>query len=262
MSARLSDFDISTLAPATTALFLDFDGTLAPIAEDPAAVVVAEATRVTLARLEAVLGGALAIISGRSIDDVDKLIASHRIAVAGIHGLMRRDAEGRLHQADFDRAALEDLTSQLQAATAGKAGLLLETKPGSVALHYRKRPDLKNFCAEAVAHAIAAHPNLTRLAGKMVIEVKAGARTKADAVEDFMAEPPFHGRVPVYAGDDVTDEDAFRAVRGMGGHTIRVGHGETEAEFCAGVIDEFLRWLARLSAVLAARPADIMQEAE
>jgi len=261
MSARLSDFDISCLAPATTALFLDFDGTLAPIADDPAEAVMAESTRAALARLQTALDGALAIISGRSIDDVDRLIASHRIAVAGIHGLMRRDAEGQVHEADFDRAALEDLTVALQAATAGMAGLLVETKPGSVALHYRKRPDLAQFCEEAVARAIAGHPDLTRLAGKMVIEVKAGARTKAHAVADFMAEPPFRGRVPVYAGDDVTDEDAFRAVKAMGGHTIRIGRGDTEAEYCADDTAGFLRWLARLSKAFSPRSAQIMREA-
>ncbi len=256
MSARLSDFDISRLARDKTALFLDFDGTLAHIADDPAAVVVDESTRDILARLGEALGGALAIITGRSIEDVDRLIASHRIAVAGVHGLMRRDALGRMHAADFDRAALDAITRDLQAASEGMAGLLLEKKPGSVALHYRKRPDLARFCDEAVARAIAHHPNLTRLAGKMVIEVKAGARTKAHAVEDFMAEPPFRGRIPLCAGDDVTDEDAFRAVKAMGGHAIRIGQGETEAGYCAGDIDEFLRWLTRLSRVLAARPGD------
>jgi len=261
MSARLSDFNISTLAAGTTALFLDFDGTLAPIADDPAAVAVAESTRVTLARLEAALGGALAIISGRSIEDVDRLIASHRIAVAGVHGLMRRDASGRMHETAFDGVALDSLTRDLQAATEGMPGLLLEKKPGSVALHYRKRPELAQFCDEAVARAIAGRPNLTRLAGKMVIEVKAGARTKADAVDDFMGEAPFRGRVPLYAGDDVTDEDAFRAVRAMGGHTIRIGYGDTEAEYCADDTAEFLRWLARLSEVLAARAGDGMREA-
>ncbi len=191
MNARLYDFDISALTPGTTALFLDFDGTLADIADHPAAVVVDESTRATLARLEEALGGALAIITGRSIEDVDRLIASRRIAVAGIHGLMRRDASGRMHVADFDHTALEGLTRDLQAATQGMAGLLLEKKAGSVALHYRKRPELAQFCDDAVARAIAAHPSLTRLAGKMVIEVKAGERTKAHAVAHSWPSRPF-----------------------------------------------------------------------
>ncbi len=260
MCEPLSNFDISTLLPDDVALLLDLDGTLAPIAEHPAAVVVADRTKQALAALDVALDGAVAIISGRSIDDVDRLVAPDRFAVAGIHGLMRRDIHGRLHETAFDEQVLQAVTIELQRLVAGSPGVWLEAKPGSVALHYRQRPDLEGFCREQVSRAVAGHEPAEVLAGKMVIEIKAAARTKGDAVVDFMAEAPFCGRCPIYAGDDVTDEDAFRAVAKLGGRSIRIGSKDSRADYWAAETDAFLHWLSELSIHLAATSAASMPE--
>ncbi len=247
MCERLSEFDITALAPQAIALLLDLDGTLAPIAEHPAAVVVAAPTRQTLAALDRALDGALAIVSGRSIEDVDRLLAPNRFAVAGIHGLVRRDIQGRLHESVFNRHALQVITDELQRLVAGSPGVWLERKQGSVALHYRERPDLEGFCREQISQAVAGHEPAEVLAGKMVIEVKTASRTKGDAVRDFMAEPPFRGRCPVYAGDDVTDQDAFRAVAGLKGKSISISSKDTRADYWVAETGTFLHWLTQLS---------------
>ncbi len=253
MSEPLSAFDTTALSPETLAVLLDFDGTLVAIADQPGGVVLKEHTVETLARLESVLGGAVAIISGRPIEEIDRIFAPRRLAVAGIHGLERRDAGGRRHDAAYDRAALDAMAETLEAATGDEPGLLLERKPGSVALHYRHRPELAEFCRDRATEAADAHPGARVLAGKMVVEVKLGGRTKADAVEAFMAEAPFAGRRPLYAGDDVTDEDAFRAVAGLGGISIKIGCDETGARYRVAETGAFLDWLDTLSEDLAAR---------
>jgi trehalose 6-phosphate phosphatase len=255
MSEPLSAFDTAGLAPESLAVLLDFDGTLVGIADRPDAVVLKAHTVETLSRLEEVLDGAVAIVSGRSIADIDRMLGPHRFAVAGIHGLERRGRDGRTHTEAYDRAALDRIAEELGAIADAEPGLGLERKAGSVALHYRQRPELDSRCREAAAAAVERQPGARILTGKMVVEVKLGARTKADAVSDFMAEPPFAGRTPLYAGDDVTDEDAFRAVAALDGVSIRIGSGETAAGYWAEDTEAFLDWLDRLSARLAERQA-------
>ncbi len=255
MSEPLSAFDTGRLAPDTLAVLLDFDGTLVSIVDDPDGVVLTEHTARTLARLEGVLGGAVAIVSGRSIAEIDRAFAPRRFPVAGIHGLERRDSRGRRHEDPYDAAVLDEIARRLGEAIACKAGLKLERKAGSVALHYRRRPELESFCRALAAEAIARHPEARRITGKMVVELKLGDRTKADAVSDFMAEPPFAGRRPLYAGDDVTDEDAFRAVAALDGISIKIGCGRTAALYRVADTESFLGWLDTLSETLAARQA-------
>ncbi len=251
MSEPLSGLDTSALSPGTLAVLLDFDGTLVSIADRPGGVILKQHTAESLTRLEAKLGGAVAIVSGRPIDEIDRIFAPRRFAVAGIHGLERRDSDGRRHEAPYDRGSLDRIARALEAAVGEEPGLLLERKPGSVALHYRRRPELAERCREAAACAAEGHEDAQVLAGKMVVEVKLGRRTKADAVRDFMAEAPFAGRRPLYAGDDVTDEDAFRAVAGLGGISIKIGCEDTAARYCVAGTAEFLDWLDTLSETLA-----------
>ena len=252
MSEPLSAFDTSALAPETLAVLLDFDGTLVGIADRPDAVVLKEHTVDTLRRLEAVLDGAVAIVSGRSIAEIDRIFAPHRFAVAGIHGLERRGSDGTMHSEAYDQAALDGIADALGALAEAEPGVALERKAGSVALHYRQRPELEARCREA-AVAAAERAGARLLTGKMVVEVKLGGRTKAEAVSDFMAEPPFAGRMPLYAGDDVTDEDAFRAVAALDGVSIKIGSDTTAALYRADDTEAFLDWLDRLSAALADR---------
>lgn len=262
MSERLSRFDVNLLRPDTVAVLLDFDGTLVQIADRPSAVVVLPRTKDTLAALHDSLDGAFAIISGRSVADIDRFLAPNRFAVAGVHGLERRDSDGTFHLGDFDPTALATVSRELREAIAGQPELLLEPKPGSVALHFRQRPELVQFCHDAAQEVCARHEDARLLAGKMVVEIKLGGRTKADAVRAFMAESPFRGRSPIYAGDDVTDEDGFLAARELGGTSIKIGRGHSIADYRVQDIDGFLDWLDALAGRLAGTKRAATRRAE
>ena len=241
----LSDLDISALPLEKVAFFLDFDGTLADFADDPAAVILPAAEKKSLETISRATGSAVAIVSGRSISDLERFLAPLHFPLAGVHGLERRNARGETLRMPLDEAGLQKAKSRLRAFTLGHAGILAEEKPGSIALHYRKRPELEAPCMATARAIVAENPGLKLLHGKMVIEIKAGHATKADAIRAFMQEYPFKGRHPVFAGDDATDEDAFPAVDALGGTSIKVGHGPTRAAYRAANIDEFRSWLDR-----------------
>lgn len=247
--APLRSLDPSTLFPGKTALFLDFDGTLAEIVDRPEAVTVTPAVHRSLARLQENTGGALAIITGRPIGDIDRFLAPLKLPAAGVHGLERRAANGRTVTAPIDAPMLEELRRRLSGVVDAEPGLMLEVKTGSMALHYRRRPELERLCLEAVEKIVAGLDGLEVLHGKMVVEIKAGRSTKGDAIAAFMEESPFRGRLPLFAGDDRTDEDAFAEIARLNGVSIKIGAGGTRAAFRARGVAQFHRWLADLAAV-------------
>ncbi|HXF55012.1 MAG TPA: trehalose-phosphatase [Hyphomicrobiaceae bacterium] len=226
------------------ALFLDLDGTIVEITELPQQVRLEPATIELLARLARRLDGALAIVSGRSLADIDRLFAPLVLPAAGVHGLMRRDATGRLHAGPLDTGAIQPVTEVLKRAL---PALLIEEKPGAVAVHYRTRPELTQACYAAVRDVVEGRDDLEIVHGKMVYEVKLKGASKGTAIGAFMAEPPFVGRLPVFAGDDVTDEDGFAVVEAMGGYSIKVGNGLTKARWTIATTAEFIDWLASLA---------------
>lgn len=217
------------LLPSRTAFFLDFDGTLSEIVADPALAAVKPATLAALGRLNAAAGGALAVISGRSIARLDRMLEPLRLPAAGVHGLERRGAGGALSRAAIDPEDEQRLVAAVHGFVEGRPGLLAEVKPGSVALHYRRRPELAADCLAFAIDLARAEARIRLVGGKKVIEMKLAARDKGDAIADFMAEAPFRGRVPFFAGDDATDEAGFARVNAMGGVTLKVGPGETRA---------------------------------
>ena len=235
------------LDPAATALFLDCDGTLAAIAERPSEARIAPATLALLARLAGALDGALAVVSGRAVADLDRLLAPLVLPIAGGHGAERRDGAGRRHPARPDGPSLAGATARLQAFAERHQGLIVETKPASVALHYRMRPELAAAARTEAAGIAAGRPTLRLLHGLMVVEVSASKRTKGDAIAEFMAEPPFAGRRPVFVGDDVTDEDGFAAVMAIGGIAVKIGAGPSLARLRAADMAEAQAWLGRLA---------------
>lgn len=218
---------------ASCALFLDFDGTLADLAPRPDAVQLPAGLKDTLAALATRLDGALAVVSGRPIDALDAFLHPLVLPLAGVHGGERRDAQGRRSTAgdlpEAVRAALGDLEQRLAALAAGHPGLLVETKPGAVALHYRGAPQLEALCLQAMRGLVDAAPGLSLLHGKMVLEAKPAGADKGAAIAAFLDEPPFSGRRPVFAGDDVTDEAGFALVNARGGLSVKVGPGESRA---------------------------------
>lgn len=229
------------------ALFLDFDGTLVEIAEHPDLVQLTVSTRTALETLHRQLDGALAIITGREIDDIDRFTAPLRLPVAGIHGAVVRDANGH-KQSELDvTAAIAEIAARLAPLVDSEKGLMLEKKQAAIALHYRARPELQSKCLAAFEAALSAAPELELKRGKMVLEAKPNGRDKGTAVLDFLSDAPFRGRTPWFAGDDVTDEDAFAAVNRLGGITIKVGDDATVANYRAANTIEFRTWLEALA---------------
>jgi len=236
------------------ALFCDVDGTLLHIAETPDAVRVSARLRRALGRMAERLEGAVALISGRRIDDLDRLFAPLHLPSAGLHGLERRDGAGRLHRL-ADAAEMEPLRPALRAFAAARPGVMLEDKGATLALHYRGDPARATEAREAVERLTAGRLDRLRvLDGKMVIEIKPRFAHKGEAIAAFLREPPFRGRRPVFLGDDVTDEDGFRVVNDLGGVTVRVGaDGRTQASHRLAGVDAVLVWLEGLPAALTAK---------
>jgi trehalose 6-phosphate phosphatase len=229
--------------PSTIAFFLDFDGTLVELAERPDVIRLAERTRDVLSRLAVVTGGAVAIVTGRDIADLDRFLDPLRLPAAGIHGLTRRGSMGMSLAAPLDDNFLRQAELLLVPLVLAEPGLLLERKSNAVALHYRKRPDLEETCRVAMDRLVAECPGIQIKRGKMVFEAKPFGADKGTAILDFLKEPPFMGRQPVVAGDDITDEDAFAAVNSAGGIAIKIGPGATLAHYAAANSGIFLDWL-------------------
>jgi len=232
--------------PNRLAFFFDFDGTLVAIAERPGDVCLDEPTRTALKRIAELSEGATAIITGRDIASVDAFLAPLQLPTAGVHGLTRRDTNGTIHAPKLDLALNAALERQLAALVSEHPELLIETKFGAVALHYRARPDLAATCIAAMEQAVAGVSGYEIRRGKMVVEAKSLHGNKGTAVGEYMQERPFAGRVPVFAGDDVTDEDAFAYVNAVGGISIKIGADHTKARYRAADIDEFRAWLRQL----------------
>lgn len=211
------------------ALFLDFDGTLVAIAETPEAVEVAPGLVPLLIELHELLDGALAVVSGRSVDVLDRFLAPLRLPAAGEHGVQRRDAQG--HMREQPPPDLGGVLDAANALAARHTGLLVERKHAAIALHYRLAPQLETLCLDTMAEVVGSDPHFELLHGKCVVEIKPAGVNKGIAIDAFLAEAPFQGRVPLFAGDDTTDETGFAVVQShSGGLGVKVGAGATRAE--------------------------------
>ncbi|HXS26781.1 MAG TPA: trehalose-phosphatase [Steroidobacteraceae bacterium] len=223
------------------ALFLDIDGTLIDIAPTPQTVELPAGLPALLGRLSRRFAGSLALVSGRSLDDIDQLFRPFRFPAAGVHGAERRDALGDRHYAGLSSEDLAPARIELRRFAARHPALLFEDKGRSLALHFRQAPQLESAVREALELArIRLAPEAHLQPGHCVIELKGGSATKRAAIEEFMQEPPFAGRVPVYLGDDLTDMDALNHVQSAGGLGIYVGPQPQPG----------LGWLPRPAAVL------------
>ena len=214
-----------------SAFFFDFDGTLVEIASRPDLVQVEPRVRDLLRALDDRFGGAVAVVTGRPLDVVDGFLAPLVLPTAAEHGSVRRDASGQMHADKRGAAAVDAAHRRLKPLAEANPGLILERKSSSVALHYRQSPDLAAACAAAVEEVVANNPGLVILPGKMVFELKPKGVDKGVAVRAFLEEAPFKGRTPIFAGDDVTDEHAFAVVNTLGGITLKIDDGETQAAY-------------------------------
>jgi trehalose 6-phosphate phosphatase len=202
------------------ALFFDIDGTLIELAPTPDAVIVPAALREDLAALYCSLG-AVALISGRSLSNIDALFNPLVLPASGQHGAEARIDGRRLVVPPLP--ALRAIVAPLKQFAARHPGVLLEDKGNSVAIHYRTAPTLADAVAAVTHSLVAGCTQLEALSSKMAVDIKPRAVSKGDAVAWFMTQPPFATRVPVFVGDDRTDEAGFAAVNQRGGLSIRVG---------------------------------------
>jgi trehalose 6-phosphate phosphatase len=231
---------------ADWAFFLDVDGTLLEYAARPQAVRVDAELLDLLQRLHAVAGGALALISGRSVGDIDNLFAPLTLPAAGQHGTERRTADGTMHRHAPPIENLGRAAAEIVRLTAAHSGLVFENKGMALALHYRLAPALRAH-AEREMRAIAAGLGdaFELQTGKFVVEIKPSGKDKGSAIAEFASEAPFAGRMPVFIGDDLTDEPGFEVVNRAGGHSVKVGPGITRARWHLFDAAAVRRWLAQ-----------------
>ncbi|EAU41529.1 HAD-superfamily hydrolase subfamily IIB [Fulvimarina pelagi HTCC2506] len=230
--------------PASHAIFLDFDGTLAELVDDPDAVALPEGTLDPLIALQRACGGALAIVSGRKVSDLDRFLAPLSFAAAGVHGLERRVEPGgettRLMTAD----ELDPVREALNGLVEENPRLQLEDKGLALVVHYRTAPDLKDTARSAVKHAVKDRDDLLVMDGDNIVEVHPAGMNKGRALAAMMEDAPFKGRIPVYAGDDTTDEYALEEVKRRGGISIKVGSRNSAAEYRLADVEAVHRWIA------------------
>ena len=227
-----------------SALFLDFDGTLVELAESPGSIRVPATLGGLLRRLSRKLEGRVAIVSGRSIDDLGRHLPEAGIALSGSHGLELRLAGGDPLPVEAPQG-LAEARAQLRRFAEEQAGLLVEEKPASVALHFRQAPHLA-AAAEEFAARLARRTALCVQPGKMVLELRPPGADKGDALRRIMAEPVFAAARPLFVGDDLTDEHAFAAAAELGGGGILVGPPRaTAARWRLDDVAATAAWLAR-----------------
>lgn len=234
------------LPPASVdwAYFLDVDGTLIDIADTPDAARVDEALLDLIAQLHRASGGAVALVSGRALSDLEHRLGGTQLPLAGQHGLERRDAAGRLWIHAAPPAAKHAIKEALAPVLERHAGLLLEDKGLTLALHYRRAPELADFAQRLMERlASGAGAALEVQHGKCVVEVKPAGVDKGTAVTEYLSEAPFLGRHPVFIGDDLNDEHGFAEVNKSDGISIKVGEGATGARFRLPDVAAVRRWL-------------------
>lgn len=224
------------------ALFLDMDGVLAPLADTPDAVVPRPERTAALRAVADRLDHRVAIISGRTIAEIDRIAEAATASASGVHGLERRGADGSLQRAE-PAPAVRDAVAAFETFARSRPGIIVEDKTVSAGLHYRGAPD-EAAAAMALASDLAERTGLTMQAGNLVVELKTPGTSKGTALTAFMREPPFAGAVPVMLGDDLTDEDGFRAAAALGGFGVLVGPPrETAARYGLPDVDAVLAWL-------------------
>lgn len=242
------DMKNANLPPAAStewAYFLDVDGTLLEIADTPNDVRVDAELLQMLEQLHQASGGAVALVSGRAISDLDRRLGSLRLPRAGQHGLERRDATGRLRLHAAPPEAKRRIQAALAPALERHAGLLLEDKGLTLALHYRLAPDVEDEANRLMEQLVAeSGGGLIIQKGKCVVEAKPAGFDKGTAIEEYLAEAPFKGRKPVFIGDDLNDEHGFAVLNRIDGISIKVGDEDTCARYRLPDVAAVRAWLA------------------
>jgi len=208
-------------------LFLDFDGTLVDLAARPDLVVVPDELPALLQKLHMSLDGALALVSGRALESLDALIAPAYLPAAGVHGAVLRTAPGHT---STSMHALGDIADCLYQRLQPLTNLVIEDKGAAIAVHYRGAPQRAPEIEAAMRCALNGH-SLEMISGKFVFELRPRGINKGTAVGALMATAPFSGRLPIFVGDDTTDEDGIAVAQALGGFGIKVGEGRSAARY-------------------------------
>jgi trehalose 6-phosphate phosphatase len=232
----------------TIALLLDVDGTILDTAITPGSVVVPKALRLSLGELHAKSGGAVALVSGRLIRNLDALFTPLRLPAIGGHGAEMRLSSNDATQTRRSAAIGGALRNLVASAVASEPRIILEDKGSSLALHYRLAPQIEQALKAKIAAIIArfAARDLEVMHGKAVIEIKPSSFSKGEAVCEMMKSPPFVRRKPVFVGDDTTDESVFKVLPMLGGVGYSVERLIPGANGTFNSPYEVRCWLARL----------------
>lgn len=233
-------------------MFLDVDGCLLDFKDDPAAVTVPPALLTLLQQLHGELGGALALVSGRGVADLQRLFGAPPWALAGLHGYELRYPDGRHRDIAVDVAREKHMRREVTALAARLEHVQLEDKHQAIALHCRRAPWQLPALREAAEALIGQLPGYELQPGNLVMEFKPAGMNKGLAVAELMRLAPFVGRRPVYLGDDLTDEHGFAVVNHQRGISVRVGSREpTAAHFTLPSPAAVQAWLMRALEALA-----------
>lgn len=235
--------------PGEWALLLDYDGTLTPIVDNPEKATLDAASKALLIQIGACLQGAIAVLSGRSLAQLRQLLTPFAPTLFGQHGAEWIDARGEIQTFPFDSQALAQVRQRLLALCRRYPGLALEDKGAGLALHYRRLSTAerdKSLASirrylEAEARRLGTH---VLQEGKCVFDLHPAGSDKGRCVEQIMGNWPFRGRKPLFIGDDLTDEKGFQAVAGAGGMSIKIGPGQSMADYRLANPEALLGWLA------------------
>jgi trehalose 6-phosphate phosphatase len=223
------------------AVFLDVDGTLLDLKPDPRDVISHAALREMLLQLRTGCGGALALISGRAISDLDRIFSPLRLPTAGAHG-----AQLRIHkyQWELDCSFMDQARQVISTYAERCEGLLFEDKGASLAIHYRARPELEGEIEQMMSR-LCQNNEIVLQRGKQVLELRPAICDKGTAIAAFMSEQPFKSRCPVFFGDDLTDEAGFAYVNSVEGMSVRIGASlRSQAQLCIVDISTLLECLS------------------
>jgi trehalose 6-phosphate phosphatase len=230
-------------------LFSDVDGTLVELTDTPSQTEADAEIKFLLCEVAERLGGAVALVSGRRISTLDELFAPLKLPAAGLHGVERRKADGTVQGASFVDSQLDRARAAMKKFVDAHPGMLLEDKDRTIAVHYRMAPQFEQAARESVlevAKQLGSHYHIQ--CGKMMFEIKPRGFSKATAIQAFMKESPFNGRRPVFAGDDLTDQDGFGMVEAHGGISIGVGD-RVQGQFYLPDVAAVRAWLKRIAAM-------------
>ncbi|CAM3653482.1 trehalose-phosphatase [Rouxiella silvae] len=232
------------------AFFFDVDGTLAELIPEPDDVTIPSHVLDNMQTLSTACEGAVALVSGRSIEQLDQLASPLSLPMAGVHGAEMRDAQGHLQRTTLPAEIATPLLAMLEKEMSAMPGTLLEAKGMAFALHYRQAMAYQHQVLALAESAIAQFPQLTLQPGKCVVEIKPLGADKGAAIKTFMQQSPFIGRTPVFIGDDLTDEKGFQAVNAMQGISVKVGVGKSHARYRLKQVADVYTWLDEILSLL------------